>query len=338
MKRDTFYLINTLHEKVKPLMNTILKAKSGRNKMKLIAYYWEIGQLISETEQKIKKNIQNRSLVVSILSSKLTEEYGKGYSMRNLIYYRQFFLNFQLPKTVCRDLKRRPEEEKIQIICERLQLRPELSWSHYRRLAYVEDDAVKSFYIKGIIEQAWSIQTLDRQIKSSNYGRTIHTSENFRETKKGKKQIEKYSVRDFIKDPFVMEFLKIPPQTPYTEKQLENALLNNIQAFIFELGKGYAFVGRQQKIVTKDAVFFIDLTFYNYILKCFVIIDLKIGRLTHQDIGQMNMYVRLFDDLKRREGDNPTIGLILCSEKDETIVKYSSLSDDNQLFVSQYLL
>lgn len=338
MKRDISDLTNVLYENIKPLINAILKMKSGKNKMKLIAYYWEIGHLISETEQKIKKYTKSTSSIITALSDKLTIEYGKGYSARNLIYYKQFFLSFPLSQSACRSLKNKSVEEKNQTICERLDLKPELSWSHYRRLAYVEDNAAKLFYIKESIEQAWSIKTLERQIRSCNYRRTPHTSENSGKTRKKKKQFNQYSVRDFIKDPFVMEFLKFPPQTPYTEKQLENALLNNIQKFILELGKGYAFVGRQQKIVTKNATFFIDLTFYNYILKCFVIIDLKIGKLTHQDIGQMDMYVRMFDDLKRRKGDNPTIGLILCSEKDETTVKYSSLSDDNQLFASQYLL
>lgn len=197
----------------------------------------------------------------------------------------------------------------------------------------VQDDAARKFYLKECIESQWSVRQLERNISTMYYQRILSSQP----------MVEKHTetdtddIRSFIKDPYVMEYLGLPPAPDYNERDLENALIDNLQSFLLELGKGFSFIGRQYRISTETSHFYIDLVFYNYILKCFVLIDLKTTKLTHQDVGQMDMYRRMFDDLKRTEGDNPTVGILLCAERDETVVKYSVMNDSPQLFASKYL-
>ena len=215
-----------------------------------------------------------------------------------------------------------------------------LSWSHYERLMRVENLEARTWYIKEAEAEMWSYRTLDRNISTDYYGRMllsqvkndVHTE---MQQKTSAYQADKLA---FIKSPTVLEFLGLPQNAGYTESTIENAILNNIQQFLMELGKGFALVARQQIIRTEARDYFVDLTFYNYILKCFFLVDLKIGRITHQDVGQMDMYVRMFDELKRGEGDNPTIGIVLCAETDPAIARYSILKGNEQIFASKYQL
>jgi predicted nuclease of restriction endonuclease-like (RecB) superfamily len=219
-------------------------------------------------------------------------------------------------------------------------LRSQLTWTHYRSLLTIENNLKRAFYEQEAIRSGWNTRALDRQINAFYYERLLASTD---KTAIENEAIEKIAelgtdVLDFIKNPYILEFLNVKPDHKLYEKDLEQLLIDNLQDFLLELGRGFSFVARQKHIRAGDEDFFIDLVFYNYILKCFVLIDLKIGRLTHQDIGQIDMYVRMYEDLYKIEGDNPTIGLILCSEKTEAVVKYSVLSESQQLFASKYLL
>lgn len=193
----------------------------------------------------------------------------------------------------------------------------------------VNDPDARHYYLTECANQQWSVRQLERNIKTQDYHRLLSSQPN-------KQPASTESIRDFIKDPYVLEFLQLPEQANIKESQLEQAIIEQLKDFLLELGKGFSFVARQMRISTETSHFYLDLVFYNYLLKCFVVIDLKTGKLSHQDIGQMDMYVRMFDDLKRGEDDNPTIGIILCEDKDETIVRYSVLQENQQLFASKY--
>lgn len=229
----------------------------------------------------------------------------------NLRNFRQFYTTFHT-------------DEK------RYSLRSELSWTHYRLIMRVDHEKARVYYMNEAADQQWSSRVLERNINTLYYQRLLSTP---RQTETKEILVSK----DFIKDPYVFEFLNIPEPITSSEREIETALITNLQSFLLELGKGFSFVGRQFRICTESSHFYIDLVFYNYILKCFVLFDLKVAKLSHQDIGQMDMYVRMFDDLKRTEGDNPTIGIILCTEKDETLVKYSVLKDNEKLFATRYM-
>lgn len=271
----------------------------------LLLTYWQIGQLIVEEEQKGKERAAYGKFVLKNLSKKLTLEFGKGFDESNLRNMRSFFQAFPIRDAV----------------------RHELSWTHYRLLLRQENKQKRSYYLNESIENNWSSRDLKRQINSLAYERVLEHK---------KSPVD--NIQSVLKDPYIFEFLGLKTDEKISEKEIETAIIDHIQKFLLEFGKGFAFVARQQHISTDTSDFYIDLVFYNYILKCFVIIDLKTGELSHQNIGQIDMYVRMYDDLKRNEGDNPTIGILLCSEKDETIVKYSVLNDKNNLFASKYLL
>ncbi|SEK81164.1 Predicted nuclease of restriction endonuclease-like (RecB) superfamily, DUF1016 family [Parapedobacter koreensis] len=245
-------------------------------------------------------------------------KYGNGYPPADLRNFRQFYLTY-------------PDYEKCYA------LRSKLSWTRHRAIMRVENERAREYYIKETEKQNWNTQTLERNINSFYYERLL-TSKDKEAAIKHSNTLEKQRTEDFIKDPYVFEFLNIPQPINASEKDIESALIENLQHFLLELGKGFSFVGRQYRISTELEHFYIDLVFYNYLLKSFVLIDLKVGKLTHQDIGQMDMYRRLFDDLKKPEGDNPTVGIILCTEKSETVVKYSVINDNNQIFATKYML
>jgi len=271
----------------------------------LLLTYWQIGQLIVEDEQQGKERAEYGKFVLKNLSKKLTFEFGKGFDESNLRNMRSFFQAFPIRDAV----------------------RHELSWTHYRLLLRQENEHKKIYYLNESIENNWSSRDLKRQINSLAYERVVQH-----------KRSPAENIQSVLKDPYIFEFLGLKTDEKTSEKEIETAIIDHIQKFLLEFGKGFAFVARQQHIATDTSDFYIDLVFYNYILKCFVIIDLKTGELSHQDIGQIDMYVRMYDDLKLNEGDNPTIGILLCSEKDETIVKYSILNDKDNLFASKYLL
>jgi predicted nuclease of restriction endonuclease-like (RecB) superfamily len=269
----------------------------------LLETYWQIGKLIVEDEQLGNhKAIYGKSTLKN-LAQQLTLEFGKGFDERNLNNMRSFYKSFPIWNA----------------------LRTELSWTHYRLLSRIETEEKRIYYLNESIQGNWNSRDLQRQISSLTFERILDSKTITSETE---------TIQNLIKDPYIFEFLGLQQDVKNTEHSIESAIIEHIQKF----GKGFAFVARQQHIVTDTSDFFIDLVFYNYILKCFVIIDLKTTMLSHQDIGQIDMYVRMYDDLKKNEDDNPTIGLLLCAEKDETIVKYSVLNDKNNLFATKYLL
>lgn len=284
----------------------------------MISTYWEIGRLIVEEEQQGKERANYGNYLILTLAKRLTNEFGSGYNERNLRYMRNFFIIYPI----------------------RNALRSELTWTHYRLLMRVENIDARLFYEQECIKCHWSTRILERQIQVFYYERLLASSDKevVRQEAADKTAIPSVSPRDFIKDPYILEFLDIKSDYKLYEADLEQLIIDNLQRFMLELGRGFAFVARQQYIRADNEDFYIDLVFYNYILKCFVLIDLKIGKLMHQDIGQMDMYVRMYEDKFKLEGDNPTIGLILCSEKNEAVVKYSILNNNQQLFASKYML
>ena len=254
-----------------------------------------------------KAKAQYGKATLKRLSQALTLEFGKGYDYTNLTNMRNFFIAFPILDA----------------------LRQELSWTHYRLLSRLDSGEKRAYYLNESLTSNWNSRQLQRQINTLAFERVVkHLPE----------KEKKSSIENLIKDPYIFEFLGLPSEEKNSERTVENAIIDHLQKFLLEFGKGFAFVARQQHIATDTSDFYIDLVFYNYILKCFVIIDLKTGTMTHQDIGQLDMYVRMYDDLKRGEDDNPTVGILLCSEKDEAIVKYSVLNDQNNLFANKYLL
>lgn len=282
----------------------------------MIEGYWLMGKRIIEEEQGGKERADYGKEILNRLSSEL----GKGFGARTLRDYRQFYLTF-------------PKWEDLAHTCAKL------SWSHIRLIMRVSDKKAQQYYLKETVEQNWAVRTLERNINTLYFQRLLSSQkqEYVEDEMKEKTESFQQNMNDFIKNPAVLEFLNIPTHYAYTEKQLEQGLIDNLQVFLLELGKGFAFVARQKYIRTETQDFFIDLVFYNYILKCFVILELKTNKITHQDIGQLDMYVRMFDDLERKEGDNPTVGILLCTETDYTIAKYSVLNENKQLFANKYL-
>lgn len=284
----------------------------------MVDAYWLIGKRIVEEEQKGKQKAEYGEALLKKLSIALTKEFGKGFSYSNLRNFRQFYLTYPNPE-----------------IC--YALRSKLSWTHHRLIMRVENAEARDYYLKESIEQNWSSRQLECNISTFYYQRLLSSKNKAEELLPNSTTLDKNTATEFIKDPYVFEFLNIPQSINASETTIETALIENLQQFLLELGKGFSFVGRQFRISTETSHFYIDLVFYNYILKCFVLFDLKTSKLTHQDTGQMDMYIRMFDDLKKQSEDNPTIGIILCAEKDETVVKYSILKEHKQLFATKYL-
>lgn len=287
----------------------------------MVEAYWKIGRRIVEEEQKGEERSEYGTGLIKHTSAELTKSLGRGFSETNVRNFRKFYLTF-------------PNYQEIQQT-----VSAKLSWSHFQLIMRVSNKKARVFYLKEAALEHWSVRTLDRNISTLYYQRLLSSQdkEPVENEMHGKAIKIPLNSKDFIKNPSVLEFLNLPTSKSYTENQLEKKLIDNLQEFLLELGKGFAFVTRQKHIRTETQDFFIDLLFYNYILKCFVIIELKTGKLTHQDIGQLDMYVRMFDDLERKETDNPTIGILLCTETDQTIVKYSVLNENKQLFANKYL-
>ena len=285
----------------------------------MVEAHWRIGKRIVEEEQKGRARAGYGEQLIRVLSRELAAEFGRGFSESNVWNFRQFYLTY-------------PSARILYTLCR------ELSWSHHRLIMRVENRDAREYYIREVADQHWSVRQLERNIHSLYYERLLLSRRKPSRATRDRARTEPAQPSDHLKDPYVLEFLGLPLPPGFSEAEFEAAILSNLQRFLLELGKGFSFVGRQHRITTETKHFFIDLVFYNYLLKCFVLIDLKVGELTHQDIGQMDMYVRLFEDRMRTEGDNPTIGLILCTEKDETIVRYSVLEENRRLFASKYRL
>jgi len=315
MSKELMQNIDNLYQRIREIL------ESARNKVyrtanfEMVQAYWNVGREIVEEEQSGKERADYGTYLLKELSAKLTAEYGKGFTETNLRYMRLFYNTFGNHHA----------------------LRDELSWTHYRLLVKVEKDNAREFYMEEAIKGNWSTRELERQINSLYFERLLMSKDKKGMMKSGRETGIKMQSEHIIKDPFVLEFLNVKQDEKLSEKELETALIDKLQQFLLELGNGFAFVGRQHRITTETGKhFYIDLVFYNYILKCFLLIDLKTEELTHQDIGQMDMYVRMFEDLRKQENDNPTIGLILCTGKDRTVVKYSVLNDSKQIFASKY--
>ncbi len=288
----------------------------------LVIAYWQIGRLIVEDEQKGSHSAEYGKSILKILSVHLTEEFGNGFSLSNLKNMRLFYRFFP-------DLA-----QKSYTVCS------QLSWSHFRVLVRIENSSARAWYMNETIACNWSVRALERQIGTLFYERLLASSDRKAVEAEAKKQTTEAEISpaELIRDPYILEFLGLPGSGRFLETEFEQALMDQLQSFLLELGRGFAFVSRQERISTETKDFFIDLVFYNFRLKCFVLIDLKRGQLTHQDIGQMDMYVRMYDELRRDETDNPTVGLILCTGADESVVHFSVLKENERLFASKYRL
>ena len=281
----------------------------------IVEAYWDIGRQIMEAQE--KQRAEYGTKLIKYLSVQLTKEFGKGFTETNLKYMRQFYTTF--PKSHA--------------------LRDQLSWTHYRLLLKIDNTERREFYLNECAECNWSSRQLERQITTFYYERLLATQKEGRESVKNEiNTTEPKTDPDYIlKDPYILEFLDLNENKKYHESELEQALIDKLQAFLLELGKGFSFVARQKRITIEGDHYYIDLVFYNYILKCFIIIDLKTGKLNYQDIGQIDFYVRYFNDQIKLPEDNPTLGIILCADKNETMAKYSVLSDNENLFASKYM-
>lgn len=280
----------------------------------MVSAYWSIGQIIIENEQGGNTRAEYGKAVLEGLSEQLSVEFGKGFDVSNLRKMRSFYLTFPI-----RDA-----------------LRPELTWTHYRSLLRVENEQARIWYMNEAATEQWSSRQLDRQISTFYYDRLLSSRECAPVVEEAKEKLAEIIPEQFIKDPYVLEFLDLKNYPALRETDLEQALLDNLQDFLLELGTGFCFVARQKLMRFEDEDFYIDLVFYHSVLKCYVLIDLKIGKLSHSDVGQMDSYIRMFDALRKKDDDNPTIGIILCSEKNEAIAKYSVLNDGKQIFASKY--
>ena len=284
-----------------------------------IMTYWNVGKRIVEEEQHGASRAEYGKQVLKDLAQELVPLYGSSYSERNLYSMRQFFLYFK----------------DLEILNSRVQ---NLSWTHYRMLLRVPDENARYWYLREASEEMWSVRTLSRNIGSQYYYRLLQSPQKEKviaEMQELTKPLQQ-GKDEIVKNPVVAEFLGLE-NTDFSESNLEQAIINHLQKFIMEMGRGFAYMGRQQLIRTDTQDYYIDLVFYNVVLKCYVLIDLKVGVITHQDVGQMDMYVRMYDELKRTEGDNPTIGIVLCSETSEDIARYSILKGNEQLFAAKYL-
>ncbi|MDO5445987.1 MAG: PDDEXK nuclease domain-containing protein [Eubacteriales bacterium] len=280
----------------------------------MVTAYWNIGKQIYEACGENDRAAYGKQLL-QFLSDKLTVEFGKGFDVSNLRNMRRFYVAFPIQDAV----------------------RPELSWTHYRALMKVTDETARNFYLEEAVKSGWSSRQLDRQINSFYYQRILASRDKDSvaaeiDTLEPRPEYEK-----IIKDPYVLEFLDLPANEHYYESELEQALIDHLQKFLLELGRGYSFVARQKHFNVDGRHFYIDLVFYNYILKCFVLIDLKIGDLTHQDLGQMQMYVNYYTRQMMNDGDNPPIGIVLCADKSDTLVEFTLPEDNRQIFAAKYL-
>lgn len=300
---------NTIRKSIVQAQHTMATAVNSA----MVNAYWEIGEQIFQACGENDRAGYGKGLL-HYLSDKLTAEFGKGFDESNLRKMRQFYCVFPIRDTLC----------------------PELSWSHYRLLMRISDEKERAFYTEECAKSAWSVRQLERQIHTMYYQRLLSSQDKAPVAAEIQTTEPKPEYEKIVKDPYVMEFLQIKPDTHVFESDLEQALIDHLQQFLLELGRGFSFVARQKRFTLDGQNFYIDLVFYNYILKCFVLIDLKMGQLTHQDIGQMQMYVNYYTRELMNEGDNPPIGIVLCADKSDAIIKYTLPENNSQIFASKY--
>ena len=316
MEEKTTKLYQDIYTEIKETLLQSRKRAFSAVNFAMVQAYWEIGRIIVEHEQEGSLRAAYGKGVLQELSARLTAEFGTGFTVRNLQQMKKFYVTF--PNTNA--------------------LRAQLTWTHYRLLLKVEDETARDWYMKEAVAGGWSSRQLDRQIASLYYERLLASRNKAPVMAEAAEKMAPLAAENFIKDPYVLDFLDLKDYPALHESDLEQALINKLQEFLLELGRGFCFVARQKRMRYEDEDFYLDLVFYHSILKCHVLIDLKIGKLTHGDVGQMDSYIRMFDALYRHEDDNPTIGIILCSQKNEAIVKYSVLHDEKQVFASKYRL
>lgn len=287
----------------------------------LVERNWLLGKRIAEEDLLGQNRAEYGAQVIKLLSQDLTSKYGKGFDASNLYKFKQFYQCFpQILDTL------------------RLKSKELLSWSHYRILLQVNDREAMEWYAHEAYTETWGVRTLQRNVSTQYYHRMLQSQKKdlVRQEMLENTAMLQQDKLEYIKSPVIVEFLGLSPDNSFTESELEESIITNIERFLLELGKGFAFVARQQHIHTEKEDYYIDLVFYNYHLKCFILVDLKTTKVTHQDIGQMDMYVRMYDELKRPKGDNPTLGILLCADTDEDIARYSILHDSEQLFATKY--
>ena len=320
---DNFVKTDDILKDMCGIIESSQKAAYNAINTTLVQRNWLLGYRIASEELQGEDRAEYGAQIIKKLAKELTDEYGKGFDYSSLYKFMRFYKAFP--------------EILDSVSSKSTSL---LSWTHYRTLLQVNDEKARKWYEKEAITQVWSVRTLQRNISSQYYYRMLQTQKPELVEKEMKELTSSYQQDklEFIKSPMITEFLGLTSSTDFTESTLETSILSNLQKFLMELGKGYAFVARQQRIHTEKQDYYIDLVFYNYILKCFVLIDLKTEKITHQDVGQMDMYIRMYDELKRSEGDNPTIGIVLCSDTDEDIARYSVMHGNEQLFASKYKL
>lgn len=306
-----------IYEEVRTLLRAARESIVSNVNTTMTKTYFLIGKRIVEEEQKGNKRAEYGENLIKNLSKKLTQEFGKGFSERNLEQMRKFYIAYSIPQTLSAKFK--------------------LSWSHYLILMRMENLDERSFYEIEAVQNNWSLRELRRQIDSALYERLVLS----RDKEKIKALALKGQIlekpEDVVKDPYILEFLGLEEQSNYSENELETAIINNLEKFIMELGKGFLFQGRQVRFTFDEEHYFVDLVFYNRLLKCFVLIDLKIGKLKHQDLGQMQMYVNYYDRFVKLPDENKTIGIIICKEKNDTLVKMTLPEDNQQIFASKYM-
>jgi predicted nuclease of restriction endonuclease-like (RecB) superfamily len=305
----------------------------------MVQAYWHVGRLIVEHEQNGRRRAGYGDVVIATLAARLTRDLGRGFDERNLRYMRSFYLAFPIlnaPRSESDPAEKR-NAARSEFTSSPTMLLPELSWTHFRLLLCVENPQAREWYMREAAEQHWSTRQLERQISVLYYERLLASRKKAPVRKEAATKLAAVRPDQFIRDPYVLEFLDLKDYPALRESAIDKAIIDNLQAFLLELGKGFSFVARQKRMRFDEENFYVDLVFYNYLLRCFVLVDLKVGKLTHQDIGQMDSYVRMFDAHARPEGDNPTIGLILCSGTNEAIAKYSVLSEGRQIFAARYM-
>ena len=309
------YIDKEFYESVKSVVEQSRKRVYTNIQREMVLAYWDIGKMIVEKQGGTSRAKYGNELIKE-LSTELTKDYGKGFNESNLRNMRQFYTVFRNRYTVCN----------------------ELSWSHYRLLMRLEDESARCFYIKEAVRGNWSVRQLDREINTFSYQRYLASNNNHAVIEETASKESAKDYKDIIKDPYVLEFAGIKPNKDFYESDLEQALIDHLQEFLLELGNGFAFVARQRRFDMDGRNFYVDLVLYNYKLKCFVLIDLKRGDLTHQDIGQMQMYVNYYTRELMEPGDNPPIGIVLCADKSDTLVKYTLPLDNKQVYASKYML
>lgn len=340
---------------VNDLRSIVSKARSkafAAVNYSLVERNWRIGQRIVEQEQNGASRAEYGKHVIEVASAALTEEFGKGFSYTNIANYKRFYLTFnnlQILQTVSEEFNNPIQqtlpakssaphkEDKAESAQSELRLLP---WSHYERLIRVEDKQAREWYAKEAFEQGWSFRTLNRNINTLYYERLLMSKKKrpVVDEMQDKTKAYQQDKLEYIKSPVVLEFLGLPEDTSLAESKLETAIINNLEKFLMEMGKGYALVARQQHIRTEENDYYIDLVFYNYLIKSFILVDLKVNRITYQDVGQMDMYLQMYDKMKKGPDDNPTIGIILCTETDSDVARYSTLAKNDQMFAAKYKL